>query len=115
MGREYTRDASEHGQKLIADAIEKVALSVSVDDTLTVEGASADAKATGDGIAALGADVTGLQGDVTGLQGDVTELQGLISSDVSVYTLFGKVITFEQDGTITWTDPEVEDSQPSEE
>lgn len=108
MEREYTRDASEYGQKLIADAIEKVALSVSVDDTLTIEGASADAKATGDGIAAL-------EVDVSELQGDVTELQGLISSDVSVYTLFGKVITFEQDGTITWTDPEVEDSQPSEE
>lgn len=96
---EFNRDASEAGQKQIADAINKLALSVSVDDTLAVEGAAADAKATGDKIADL-------VEDINAIEEDITDLQGLISSDISVYTLFGKVITFEQDGTITWAEPD---------
>lgn len=47
MAKEYTRDATEYGQKLIAKALEKIGASVAVDKTLTKEDTSAEAKAVG--------------------------------------------------------------------
>lgn len=113
MGREYTRDASEYGQQLIADAIGKIELSVSTDTTLLVSGVSADAKATGDAIA-LKADQT----DLTALSDNVTTLSNnvnaLISDDGITMMLFGKVVTIDANtGVVSLADPVVNDT-PSE-
>ena len=99
MAREYTRDASEYGQQLIADAIRTVGLSTQVDTTLEVEGMAADAKATGDAIA--------LKADAE----DVTALNALISDDGTTMMLFGKVVTIDADtGVVSLSEPVVEDA-----
>ena len=100
MAREYTRDASEYGQQLIADAIRTVGLSTQVDTTLEVEGMAADAKATGDAIA--------LKADAE----DVTALNALISDDGTTMMLFGKVVTIDSEtGVVSLSDPEEDNTE----
>ena len=102
MAREYTRDASEYGQQQIADAIKTIGLSTQVDTTLSVSGTAADAKAAGDAISAV-------ESDVADNTTDIADLKELVSTDGTSYILFGKVITFEEGGTISWEDQETED------
>jgi len=125
---EFSRDATVAGQKEIADAIKGLGvIATPVDNTLTEAGQAADAKAAGDRITSLetvvGDSEDGLVKDVTSLAttvgdadsglvkgvadnaSDISNLQGLVSADGTTYTLFGKVITFENDNTISWADP----------
>lgn len=131
MAREYTRDASEYGQQLIADAIEKIAVSVATDDTLTEEGTSADAKAVGDAIGEVSADGNYIKksatknvcenigildtraktnADAITTNGTaITTLNGLISDDGTTKLLFGKVVTINAEtGVVSLSDPVVE-------
>ena len=133
MAREYTRDASEYGQQLIADAINKVALSVSTDTTLSVAGKSADAKAVGDAIGKVSDDGNYIKksatknvcenigildtraktnADAITTNGTaITTLNGLISDDGTTKLLFGKVVTIDAEtGAVTLSDPVVEET-----
>ena len=121
MAREYTRDASEYGQQLIADAIEKIAVSVATDDTLTEEGASADAKAVGDAIGKVSDDGNYIKKSATknvceniGILDTraktnadaITTLNGLINDDGTTKLLFGKVVTINAEtGVVSLSDP----------
>lgn len=54
-------------------------ISVPVDDTLSIEGQAADAKATGDAIASLEAADTAMGEDIDALELDMTNVQGALS------------------------------------
>ena len=133
MAREYTRDASEYGQQLIADAIEKIAVSVSTDATLSVADKSADAKAVGDAIGKVSDDGNYIKksatknvcenigildtraktnADAITTNGTaITTLNGLISDDGTTKLLFGKVVTIDAEtGAVTLSDPVVEET-----
>lgn len=140
MAKEYTRDASEYGQQLIADAINKVALGVSTDTTLSVAGKSADAKAAGNAIGAVDDKIGAVAEDGNYIKASetkdvcenlgildtraktnadaittngtaITTLNGLISDDGTTKLLFGKVVTIDAEtGAVTLSDPVVEET-----
>jgi len=130
---EFTRDASEAGQKLIADAITGLGISVSAstDKTLTVEDKPADAKATGTAIGAVEDAVGAVAADGNYIKASETKdvcenlgildtraktnadaistLNGLISDDGTTKLLFGLVVSIDADtGAVTLSEPVAE-------
>lgn len=125
---EFTRDASEYGQQLIANAITGIAASVSTDATLSQASKSADAKAVGDAIGKLSSDGNYVKKSTTknvceniGIldtraktnadaigtaEGKITALEGLISDDGTTKTLFGLVVSIDAGtGAVTLSEP----------
>lgn len=125
MAKEYTRDATEHGQQLIAKAIEKIGASVAVDKTLTKEDTSAEAKAVGQAIGTIAADgnyvkksdtknvcenISLLDTQVKSNADAIGDVSALISNDGTTKTLFGMIVTISDQGAITLTAPESNES-----
>lgn len=130
MAREFTRDASEAGQKLIADAISGIAASVSTDATLTQAYKSADAKAVGDAIGKVASDGNYIKAStaknicenigildtraktnadaISVANGKISALEGLITNDGTTKTLFGLVVGINAEtGVVTLSEPVV--------
>lgn len=141
MAKEYTRDATEHGQQLIAKALDKIGASVAVDKTLTKEDTSAEAKAVGQAIGTIAADGNYVKKSATknvcenislldtqvksnadaignkANSSDVynkTAIDNLISDDGTTKTLFGMVVSIDAEtGAVTLTAPQSEPTPES--
>lgn len=121
---EFTRDATEAGQKLIAEAIQDIAASVSTDKTLSTTDKAADAKAVGDAIGSLASDGNyvkksdtknvceniGILDTRAKTNADaITTLNSLISDDGETKLLFGLVVSIDAGtGAVTLFEPVVE-------
>jgi len=132
MAKEFSKDASEYGQKLIADAISAFSgsVSASLDDTLSVTGKGADAKAVGDAIGSIASNGNYIKksgtknvceniglldtqvktnADAIGTaNGKITALESLIADDGTTKTLFGLVVSINAEtGAVTLSEPVV--------
>ena len=132
MAKEFSKDASEYGQKLIADAIAGLngSISATLDETLSVTGKGADAKAVGDAIGSVASDGNYIKksdtknvceniglldtqvktnADAIGTaSGKITALEGLIADDGTTKTLFGLVVAIDAGtGAVTLSEPVV--------
>ena len=77
----------------LTEHVDPVGSAVVVDDSLTIQGAAADAKKTGDKFTALKDGLTAVESDVTDLKEDIAELSSVPSNvREAIYTLFSKAI-----------------------
>lgn len=122
MSREFRSGNTEHGNSMIAKALEKIGLSVAVDKTLTKEDTSAEAKAVGQAIGSIAANgnyvkksetknvcenISLLDTQVKTNADAISGINGLISDDGTTKTLFGMVVSIDSEtGAVTLTEPQ---------
>ena len=131
---EFSRDASEAGQKLIAEAIQGIAASVSTDKTLSTADKAADAKAVGDAVGSIASNGNYVKKSgtknvcenisildtraktnadaISTADGKISALQSLIADDGTTKTLFGLVVSIDAEtGAVTLSEPVVEQGE----